>query len=112
VLKEHLEQEFATSSAYASNEIHYLEYSLEVVKQLIKEHKLPDFLYMYLPDLDQKVHKKGLSDFEGVVQVDQQLESLLQAFGSKEEALKNAVVIIIGDSGATQILPANHQVED
>ncbi|UNK21275.1 alkaline phosphatase family protein [Paenibacillus sp. N3/727] len=81
-------------------------YSVETLKYLIKANKLPDFLYVYLPDLDQKLHKKGPSDLNGVKKVDQQLHSLLQTFGSPEEALSKAIFIIAGDSGMTQILPA------
>lgn len=78
-------------------------YSVEMAKYLIKENKLPDFLYVYLPDLDQKLHKKGPADLEGVKELDKQLYSLLQSFGSPEEALKKAVFIVSGDSGMTQI---------
>lgn len=81
-------------------------YSVETVKYLIKTKQLPDFLYVYLPDLDQKLHKKGPSDLNGVKEVDRQLNSLLKTFGSPEEALSKAIFIIVGDSGMTQILPA------
>ncbi|AJS59904.1 alkaline phosphatase family protein [Paenibacillus sp. IHBB 10380] len=80
-------------------------YSVETVKYLMKKNQLPDFLYVYLPDLDQKLHKKGPSDLNGVKEVDRQLHSLLQTFGSPEEALSKAIFIIAGDSGMTQILP-------
>lgn len=82
------------------------EYSNEAVKYLINANKLPDFLFVYLPDLDKKMHKKGPPDLNGVKEVDQQLQSLLQAFGSPEEALNKAIFMIVGDSGMTQILPA------
>ncbi|MNI24352.1 hypothetical protein D3C73_779670 [compost metagenome] len=38
--------------------------------------------------------------------MDQQLGSLLKTFGSPEKALKDAIIIVVGDSGMTQILPA------
>jgi predicted AlkP superfamily pyrophosphatase or phosphodiesterase len=82
------------------------QYSIEAVKYLIHANKLPDFLYVYLPDLDKKIHKKGPPDLNGVKEVDQQLQSLLQTFGSPEEALNRAIFIIAGDSGMTRILPA------
>ncbi|AOZ90852.1 alkaline phosphatase family protein [Paenibacillus crassostreae] len=81
-------------------------YSIETVKYLIHANKLPDFLYVYLPDLDHQIHKKGPSDLKGVKEMDKQLQSLLQSFGSPEEALKKATFIVVGDSGMTQILPA------
>lgn len=86
-------------------------FALEALEYLIKEKKLPDFLYVYLPDLDQKIHKKGPSDLEGVKKLDGQLQSMLQAFGSPEQALDEAVIIIAGDSGMTQLLPADQHSE-
>jgi len=82
------------------------QYSIETVKYLIRANKLPDFLYVYLPDLDQKIHKKGPPGVNGVKEADRQLRSLLQTFGSPEEALSKAIFIIAGDSGMTRILPA------
>lgn len=79
------------------------QYSLETVKYLINADKLPDFLFVYLPDLDKKIHKKGPSDLSGVKEVDRQLQSLLQEFGSLEEALNKINLIIAGDSGMTQL---------
>jgi predicted AlkP superfamily pyrophosphatase or phosphodiesterase len=46
------------------------QYSIETVKYLIHTNKLPDFLYVYLPDLDKKMHKKGPSSLQGVKEVD------------------------------------------
>ncbi|WP_410511017.1 alkaline phosphatase family protein [Paenibacillus sp. BR2-3] len=81
-------------------------FAIEAVKYLIQANKLPDFLFVYLPDLDRKLHKKGPTELNGVKEVDQQLQSLLQTFGSPEKALNDAIIIIVGDSGMTQILPA------
>lgn len=82
------------------------QFSISTVNYLVKENKLPDFLYVYLPDLDQKIHKNGPSNQNGMKELDRQLQSLLQSFGSPEEALNQAIFIIVGDSGMTQILPA------
>ncbi len=82
------------------------QHSIKTAQYLIKANQLPDFLYVYLPDLDQKIHKKGLSKLEGIKAVDRQLQTLLQSFGSPKEALDKAIFIIIGDSGMTKILPA------
>jgi hypothetical protein len=84
-------------------------YAVEMVKHLIQNNQLPDFLYVYFPDLDSKLHKKGPSDMEVVIRTDEQLQSLLQAFGSREEALKKAVIIVMGDNGMAHVLPANQQ---
>ncbi|MBW5446935.1 alkaline phosphatase family protein [Cohnella sp. CFH 77786] len=80
------------------------EYALEVVEYLIQKRKLPDFLYVYFPDLDFKIHQRGPADLEGVVRTDRQLEALLQAFGSREEALRKAVIVISGDNGMVPVL--------
>jgi len=81
-------------------------FSILNLNYLIRENKLPDFSYVYLPDLDQKLHKNGPSDLEGLKDLDSQLASILQSFGSAEEALKKAVFIISGDSGMSQIKSA------
>lgn len=89
------------------------EYSMEAVKYLIKENKLPDFLFVYLPDLDQKLHKKGPQERSGVEELDKQLGSLLQQFGSPQEALRKNIFIIAGDSGMTSLYSAqNNSVVD
>ncbi|TFE24291.1 alkaline phosphatase family protein [Cohnella luojiensis] len=85
------------------------DYAVEAVKHLIASHSLPDFLYVYLPDMDQRLHKKGPSDLEGARKLDGQLQSMLQSFGSMEEAMKKAIIIIAGDSGMSQIVPADHE---
>ncbi|MFC5467723.1 alkaline phosphatase family protein [Cohnella suwonensis] len=85
------------------------DYAVETVKHLIANRRLPDFLYVYLPDMDQRLHKKGPSDLDGVRKLDGQLQSMLQSFGSMDEAMKKAMIIIVGDSGMSQIHPANHQ---
>lgn len=81
-------------------------FAIETVKYLIRSNTLPDFLFVYLPDLDRELHKKGPTALRGVKELDQQLQSVLQTFGSPEKALHDAVFIIAGDSGMTQILPA------
>lgn len=86
-------------------------FAMEALEYLIREKKLPDFLYVYLPDLDQKIHKNGPSDLEGIRKLDGQLQSMLQAFGSPEKALEEAIIVIAGDSGMTQLLPADQHSE-
>ncbi|MUG47824.1 alkaline phosphatase family protein [Paenibacillus woosongensis] len=81
------------------------EFSISTAAYLIKENKLPDFLYIYLPDLDQQLHKNGPPDLNGVQETDRQLQTLLQSFGSIEDALEQAIVVIIGDNGMSEVLP-------
>lgn len=62
-------------------------YAVETVKYLIRTKQLPDFLYVYLPELDGKVHKHGPADLSGIRDTDRELRSMLEAFGSLEQAL-------------------------
>ncbi|WP_440108641.1 alkaline phosphatase family protein [Paenibacillus sp. QZ-Y1] len=82
------------------------DFAIEAVKYLVQSNKLPDFLFVYLPDLDRELHKKGPTGLRKVKELDQQLQSVLQTFGSPEKALHDAIFIIASDSGMTRILPA------
>ncbi|WP_458127253.1 alkaline phosphatase family protein [Paenibacillus sp. Z3-2] len=82
------------------------DFAIEAVKYLVQSNKLPDFLFVYLPDLDRELHKDGPTGLHGVKELDQQLQSVLDSFGSPEKALHHASFIIAGDSGMTRILPA------
>lgn len=81
------------------------EYALQTTEYLIRHQLLPDFLYVYLPDLDQKLHHHGPEDMEGLLKLDKQLEGLITAFGSTDKALEQAVIMLLGDSGMSVILP-------
>ncbi|AIQ62189.1 phosphodiesterase [Paenibacillus stellifer] len=83
------------------------DFSVKSAKYLIQANKLPDFLFVYLPDLDRKLHQKGPSNLDGVKKLDGQVNNLLQSFGSPEQALKEVIFVILGDSGMTQLLPAD-----
>lgn len=79
------------------------DYGIHMATYLAEKKQLPDFLYLYLPDADQKLHKHGPSEEESTVKLDRQLHTLLQGFGSIDEALQQCAVIIIGDSGVSQV---------
>ncbi|WP_337104438.1 alkaline phosphatase family protein [Paenibacillus sp. YIM B09110] len=81
------------------------EYAIQTTEYLIRHQLLPDFLYVYLPDLDQKLHQHGPEDIEGILKLDKQLERLIAAFGSTDKALEQAVIMLLGDSGMSAILP-------
>ena len=85
------------------------EFSILNINYLIREKKLPDFFFVYLPDLDQKLHKNGPADLGGLKELDRQIASVLESFGSVEEALDQAIFIITGDSGMSQIKPAEDE---
>ncbi|WP_229106656.1 alkaline phosphatase family protein [Paenibacillus sp. 1001270B_150601_E10] len=79
------------------------DYGIHMATYLAEKKQFPDFLYLYLPDADQKLHKHGPSEEESTVKLDHQLHTLLQGFGSIDEALKQCAIIIIGDSGVSQV---------
>lgn len=75
------------------------------LSSLIKNRKLPAFTIVYFPSNDDQVHKKGPSEIKGIIEADKELQKVLDAFGSWEEAIEKATWIIMGDSGQTHILP-------
>lgn len=80
-------------------------YPLAVTRFLVKENRLPAFLYVYFSDMDKPIHKKGPSYMGGLYKFDRELQSLLDSFGSWEQALEKVTWIICGDSGQTATLP-------
>ncbi|MBB3111709.1 putative AlkP superfamily pyrophosphatase or phosphodiesterase [Paenibacillus phyllosphaerae] len=88
------------------------QYAVDVATYLIQHRKVPDLLLVYLPDLDQKLHRHGPAakeGMDGLRAADEQLRSILQQYGSMDEALRQAVIIIMGDSGVSQVLPGGEQ---
>lgn len=80
------------------------DYSVETASYLIRNRKLPDFLYVYLPDLDKQLHQSGPpGESDPLIEFDKQLNRLLTSFGSMEQASEQAVTIIMGDSGVSGI---------
>ena len=59
-------------------------YAIEALNYLIQANKPPDFMYVYLPDMDQELHKKGPSSLEGVKNWIS-AQSVLNSFGSREK---------------------------
>ncbi|SDC11293.1 Predicted pyrophosphatase or phosphodiesterase, AlkP superfamily [Melghirimyces thermohalophilus] len=86
-------------------------YSIDTVKFLIKENRLPNFLFVYLPDPDKPIHGKGPGPQERqeLQKVDREIAQLLDAFGSWDEALRQAIWAVCGDGGQTAIHPADQQ---
>lgn len=84
-------------------------YAVEVAKYLIRTHQLPDFLLIYLPDLDGKLHKHGPSDRKGIRETDRRLRELLEAYDSHEKALNDTILIVAGDSGMSKVLPKDQK---
>ncbi|MFD2612416.1 alkaline phosphatase family protein [Paenibacillus gansuensis] len=85
------------------------DFAVDSARYLIGQQQLPDFLYMYMPDLDKPLHKQGPPGLELVMKSDRRLGRLLQSFGSPEEALRQAVFVVMGDSGVSQLQSGKKQ---
>ncbi|WP_134703457.1 alkaline phosphatase family protein [Ammoniphilus sp. YIM 78166] len=77
--------------------------SVDHLLDLIQNKALPDFTIMYMPDLDKESHEEGINTKDTIVKVDQLLQEVLHAFGTWEEALRDHVFIVMGDSGFSRI---------
>ncbi|PTM59003.1 alkaline phosphatase family protein [Desmospora activa] len=80
-------------------------YPLAVTRYLIEQDRMPDFTFVYLPDMDKPLHKKGPSDQSAIRTLDRELANLLNSFDSWNDALKQYVWVVCGDSGQTGIHP-------
>ncbi|MBH8603825.1 alkaline phosphatase family protein [Thermoactinomyces sp. CICC 10522] len=80
-------------------------YSSAELASLIQNGQLPLFTIAYFPSNDDAVHKKGPQEIKGIAKADVELQKVLSAFGSWEEAIRKATFIVIGDSGQTAMLP-------
>jgi predicted AlkP superfamily pyrophosphatase or phosphodiesterase len=78
-------------------------FSAQELKYLIKTNSLPSFTIVYFPDMDKIIHKHGPMDIKGIRKVDKQLQSVLDCYGSWEDALKDNYWIIMGDNGQAPI---------
>lgn len=78
-------------------------YAVEELIYLLKKEQLPPFTIVYLPELDKSVHKNGRMDVEGVVKADKYVSEILDSFPSWDKALKDYILITIGDNGMAWI---------
>ncbi|MGM0876668.1 MAG: alkaline phosphatase family protein [Bacillota bacterium] len=78
-------------------------FAAKEVKYLIEKDLLPALTIAYFPDLDQRIHKKGRMDIKGIEKVDMQLQNILNAYPTWEDALKNNIWVILGDNGQAWI---------
>ncbi|MFY0546137.1 alkaline phosphatase family protein [Brevibacillus sp. H7] len=77
------------------------DYTARSLISLIKENRLPDVTLAYFPDMDGDLHKYGPAFLEGLKKVEVQLQHILNAFGNWEDALRQHVFLLMGDSGVT-----------
>lgn len=78
-------------------------FTAKELKYLIEQDMLPALTIAYFPDLDQRIHKNGRMDTKGIEKVDKQLQSILNTYGTWEEALTDHIWIILGDNGQAWI---------
>ncbi|MFJ8237609.1 alkaline phosphatase family protein [Ureibacillus sp. NPDC094379] len=79
------------------------QFTVNELKFLIEENKLPPFTFAYLPDADAKLHKNGPNDLKAIEKTDQSIQKLLDSYPSWEEAIEQAIWIIFGDSAQSSV---------
>ncbi|MDY8047820.1 alkaline phosphatase family protein [Paenibacillus polymyxa] len=79
------------------------EFSAKDTAFLISQKKLPDVTITYFPENDNLAHRKGPTQLEGIEKADQALQTVLNAYGSWEQAVNNATWIVMGDSAQSAI---------
>ncbi|MBD0381045.1 alkaline phosphatase family protein [Paenibacillus sedimenti] len=79
------------------------EFSAQDTAFLIHQKKLPNVTITYFPENDNAVHRKGTDHLGGIEKADQALQVVLNAYGSWEQALQNAIWIIMGDSAQSVV---------
>jgi predicted AlkP superfamily pyrophosphatase or phosphodiesterase len=80
------------------------DYAVAIAKKLIQSENQPDFMLVYLPDNDHKVHKTNPDHAEEpLISVDKHIQEILNTFESWESALKECVFIVTSDHGQTKI---------
>ncbi|HWI55449.1 MAG TPA: alkaline phosphatase family protein [Desulfobacteria bacterium] len=81
-------QRFGVNDEFAGTTAYYL----------IKGGKQPDFTVVYLPDMDSFAHRHHIKDTsQAVITADRQVQKILNAFGSWQEAVENNIFIVVGD---------------
>jgi hypothetical protein len=78
-------------------------FAVQELKYLIQQNRLPSYSLVYFSDNDKAVHKKGVNVTKGIEEADKQLQDILNSYSSWEDALKDTVWIVMGDSGQTHV---------
>jgi predicted AlkP superfamily pyrophosphatase or phosphodiesterase len=80
-------------------------YAAGVTCQMIRLGKQPDLTMVYLPDNDHKVHKTNPDHAEEpLIQADQHICQILDAYDSWDKAIEENVFLIASDHGQTRVL--------
>ncbi|ADU31020.1 alkaline phosphatase family protein [Evansella cellulosilytica] len=80
------------------------EFSMEIMKKLIKQGDQPDFTLIFFPDFDKTAHKHSPHYRVGFEEVDKYLQGILNAYDSWEDALEENIFIVLGDHGQDKLL--------
>lgn len=78
-------------------------FAIDMLIEVIRSGKQPDFTIVYLPDNDHKVHRDPAAAVDHLAKVDQQLVRFLDSFDSWEQAMERNTVILVSDHGQTRI---------
>ena len=78
-------------------------YAIDVLIEVLKSGKQPDFTLVYMPQNDHKVHRDPHDAVSHLAAVDRQLVRFLDFFGSWEQMLERNVCMLISDHGQTVI---------
>lgn len=78
-------------------------FSVNELKYLIDQEKLPSFTLVYLPDADATIHRKGPDDLKGIMKADNALEEIFNSYPSWEEAIEENIWMVLGDSSQSKI---------
>lgn len=79
------------------------EYALDVLTEVMRSGKQPDFTFVYLPDNDHKLHKHPEQAESHLEDVDQQLARFLNLFDSWDQAVERNTILVVSDHGHTLI---------
>ncbi|MCM3634786.1 alkaline phosphatase family protein [Paenibacillus camelliae] len=79
-------------------------FTVQELAYLIQNDKLPAFTLAYFPDTDATLHKHGPQHLQAIKTVDETIQSLFNLYPSWDQALEEAVWIVLGDSGQSLVL--------
>jgi predicted AlkP superfamily pyrophosphatase or phosphodiesterase len=79
-------------------------FSMQAFRSIVESGEQPDFLLIYLPDMDQTIHEHSPHYVRGFEEVDRHLQTMLDAYPSWEQALEENVFILFGDHGQSAMV--------
>ncbi|MFJ8065306.1 alkaline phosphatase family protein [Psychrobacillus sp. NPDC096426] len=80
------------------------QFTVNELKFLMEQNKLPAFTLAYLPDTDKDLHKNGPDDLRAIEKADKYLQELLNSYSTWKEAIEQTIWIVHGDSGQSTVM--------